>query len=245
MTEELVQQEFFCSFTAGAAGAYYGKEMEEARKAGRITEVPYDPNHSVELWLDLGYNDATSVWVMQPRGLKLCAIRYAEFKTMGIPRIVPEIKKWGYRIDLLRLPHDGDVHDQTTGRTRREVWEDELGCTSDDSPRPKNNDERIEQIAATRNLIPSIWFDAKECEEGIFALESYARDFDEKTKRYKDTPKHDWASHGADALRTGAVRHVPGQFGKAEPNRASMRSKPRVIRAGVRRRREPMDWSKI
>lgn len=247
MSEELIQQEFYCSFTAGAAGSYYGKEMEEMRKEKRICEVPYDPNYAVELWFDLGYNDATAVWVMQPKGMQLCAVRYAEFQGMGIPRIAREVRQWGYRLDLLRLPHDGDVHDQTSGRTRTETWEDEFKAPSEVSPRPRNKDQLAEQINAVRRLLPSVWMDGKLCEQGAYALESYHRVYDEKLMRTRDEPRHDWASHGADAMRTGAVRHVPGLFGGgAEDSRAMLRHKPRVIRArGGRRAPQPVDWRNI
>ena len=250
MPEDMIQQEFFCSFTAGAAGAYYGKLMEEARAQGRITNVPYDPAYSMELWLDLGFNDATAVWAVQPKGMALHAVKYHEFKSMSIPAICAEIKKWGFTgIDLLRLPHDGEAHEQGTGRTKREMYEEGLGCTSEDSPRPRNGDALSEQINGVRNLIPLTSFDAKECEAGIFALESYCREWNEKTKSYNNVPKHDWSSHGADAFRTGAARHRPGLFGSsgvAGAGRASMRvRKPTVIRAGVKQGPVEESWQDI
>jgi site-specific DNA-cytosine methylase len=36
---------------------------------------------------------------------------------------------------------------------------------------------------------------------GYEALKNYRRDFDEDRKCFKDTPLHDWTSHGADAFR--------------------------------------------
>jgi hypothetical protein len=39
------------------------------------------------------------------------------------------------------------------------------------------------------------------CKDGIEALRQYRADFDEKTRAFKDTPKHDWTSHTADAFR--------------------------------------------
>jgi phage terminase large subunit len=36
-------------------------------------------------------------------------------------------------------------------------------------------------------------------------LRQYRTEFDEKTKAYKNTPKHDWTSHTADAFRYAAM----------------------------------------
>lgn len=32
MSEEMVQQEYYCSFDVGAIGSYYAKELEQARQ---------------------------------------------------------------------------------------------------------------------------------------------------------------------------------------------------------------------
>ena len=248
MPEDMVQQEFYCSFTAGAAGSYYGKLMEEARAEGRINLIPYDPAYGLELWFDLGFNDYTAVWAVQPKGMALHAVKYKEFGSMSIPNICTQIKGWNYKIDLLRMPHDGAAHEQGTGRTKAEMYEDGLGCPSEGSPRPKNNEARAEQINGVRNLIPLMSFDAKGCEAGIFALESYCREWNEKTKAYDNQPKHDWSSHGADALRTGAARFRAGVFGsgQASPSRASMRvRKPRVLRAGAKNPEKELTWDEI
>jgi hypothetical protein len=234
MEDALLRQEFWCSFTALSSGAFYAKELEAMRSQGRITHVPYDSGWPLELWFDLGYNDQTAVWAMQPRGMKLCAVRYQEWKNASIPVIARDIRKWNWNIDLLRLPHDGEQHDQTSGRTRKEVWEDELACVSEITQRPKNKEELQEQVAAVRSLLPSMFIDGVECEQGIYALESYERKWDEKTRRHRDQAEHNWASHGADALRTGAVKHAPGAYGYGEDllaggRRATMRSKPRVL----------------
>jgi len=234
MQEDMIKQEFWCSFTAGASGAYYGELMETARKEGRIGAVPYDPQYSLEAWLDLGWDDATALWAVQPAGLTLRAVKYMEFKTRSIPSICAEIRKSGLKFDLIRTPHDGEAHEQGTGRTRKEMWEDGLGCVAEASPRPKNADELLEQINGVRSLVPVTWFDAVGCEAGIFALESYRREWDSKLVKYKTTPLHDWSSHGADAFRTGAARHVVGRYGSEE--RRGVR-KPRVLSAARERGR--------
>jgi hypothetical protein len=60
-------------------------------------------------------------------------------------------------------------------------------------------------------MFPSFWADEKKCEVGLQALREYTKeqiageqDHDGRPL-FRDTPKHDWTSHPADALRTLAV----------------------------------------
>ena len=50
-------------------------------------------------------------------------------------------------------------------------------------------------------MLPRCWFDAKRCARGIDALKLYRSDIDDKLQTLRQRPVHDWASHGADALR--------------------------------------------
>jgi esterase/lipase len=54
-------------------------------------------------------------------------------------------------------------------------------------------------------MFPRFWFDEDKTEHGFNCIASYHREFDEKRNVFKDTPVHDWASHGADALQTLAL----------------------------------------
>ena len=48
-------------------------------------------------------------------------------------------------------------------------------------------------------------FDASLCSEGLDRLALYRREKNEKLGTLRKKPVEDWASHGADAFRTGAV----------------------------------------
>ena len=52
-----------------------------------------------------------------------------------------------------------------------------------------------------RLLFPRLWFDEEKCRLLLEALANYRAEFDERKGVLKDQPRHDWASHGADALR--------------------------------------------
>ena len=60
-------------------------------------------------------------------------------------------------------------------------------------------------IQATRMALARTWFDAMKCSEGIECLRQYQREYDEDKKVFRDKPRHDWTSHGADAFRMLAV----------------------------------------
>jgi hypothetical protein len=88
----------------------------------------------------------------------------------------------------------------TTGRSRLETAR---GLGIDFKVAAKLNVQ--DGIQAVRNILPMCWFDAKNCEDGIRALESYHKEFDEKRQVFKDSPEHDFSSHAADAFRILAV----------------------------------------
>jgi hypothetical protein len=54
--------------------------------------------------------------------------------------------------------------------------------------------------------LPRCAFDAGPCSEGLKALRSYRKEWDEERGTWRDKPRHDWASHGADAFRVMATR---------------------------------------
>jgi hypothetical protein len=73
-------------------------------------------------------------------------------------------------------------------------------------------------INAVRALIPHCEFDAAACSEGLKALRAYRKEWDEERGIWRDKPRHDWASHGADAFRCLASRYK--QF-EAPPEKAA------------------------
>src|SRR5258708_5915463 len=78
MTPEQFAQEYLCSFEAAILGAYYGKEMAEAERQGRIRHVPHDPQIAVHTAWDLGIGDSTAIWFWQAHGPEIHVIDYYE-----------------------------------------------------------------------------------------------------------------------------------------------------------------------
>ncbi len=60
-------------------------------------------------------------------------------------------------------------------------------------------------IQEARKLFPRVRFDSENCVQLVRCLENYKKDYDDVKKIFRDQPRHDWASHGADNFRYFAV----------------------------------------
>lgn len=206
MTPEQFEQEFECSFEAAIVGAYYGRDMAQAEKDGRIRSVPWEPSKPVYTAWDLGLDDATAIFFAQIVGNEIRVIDYFETNNTAlrdIPRILLNEKPYTYAEHY--LPHDVEIRELMSGTSRKSSLE-ALGL------RPIEVAPRIsveDGISAVRNILPKCYFDAKKCERGIDCLKQYQREWDERLKVFKRRPLHDWTSHGADAFRYLATMLKP------------------------------------
>ena len=60
----------------------------------------------------------------------------------------------------------------------------------------------MDGINAARLTLPLCHFDRERTAKGVECLREYKAEWDEKARVFRKTPKHDWASHGADGFRT-------------------------------------------
>lgn len=218
MGESVYNQEFECSFSAALVGAYYGKEMEKMEREKRITKVPYDPALPVYTGWDLGISDTTTIWFAQLNGKSVQIIDYLESSGAGLDYYVKEIKDRNYNYEEHLLPHDAAARDLSTGKTRVQTLQS-LGLQRVRVV-PKLSVE--DGINAVRLLLGKMWMDEEKCARGINALKNYERKWDEKNKIFQARPLHNWASHGADGMRTLAVG-----INEDRPSRTSINNLPR------------------
>ena len=201
MGEDRYEQEFECSFEAAIQGAYYAQEMKTATTDGRVTNVPYDPAVGVTTAWDLGIGDSTAIFFAQYVGQEIRIIDYYESSGVGLDHYAKVLSEKGYHYVEHILPHDVQVKELGTGKSRIETL-DALGI-SDITIAPKLAVD--DGIQAARSMIARCWFDEEDCARGIEALRQYRREFDERLKTWRGRPLHDWTSHGADAFRYLAV----------------------------------------
>lgn len=183
-------------------GAYYAKQFEKARVDNRIITLPIELSMPVDTVWDLGIGDSMAIWFFQCIGREVHLINYFEGEGEGINFYVKEVKNWanenGVVLGEHYMPHDAEVREQSDGITRREKAENYGLLPLYIIPR----DERIEDgIDEARMFFERCWFEKDKCKEGLRALKNYRKIFDEKRNCYKNTPDHNWASHGSDAFR--------------------------------------------
>ncbi len=208
MPDNLYQQEFECDFEAAVTGAYYGKLMAAAASEGRITAVPFDPAHQVYTAWDIGGDrDATAIWFAQLIGRQICLIDYMENVGSDSSPYVASVLGRPYSYAQHFVPHDAGPNRIGIDKSYKDFLETHGLRNVTVLPAGV----REHGINSVRLLIPRCVFDERKCERGIEALRMYQTEWDDKNKVFKATPKHDWASHGADAFRYLAValdKHV-------------------------------------
>ena len=218
MPEELIQQEYWCSFDASLVGSYYGQLMSEALLDGRLCRLKHDPGLLVHTAWDIGVSDACSIIFFQVlRNGQIHIIDYVEDHSQGFAYyagiLQEKAQKLKYNYGTHLGPHDLKNREISTGVSRLETAKT-LGIKFDLVPKISVADG----IDAVRGILGKCWFDYQDLDdpenkdkyEGkvnqlVNAIRQYSKEWDEEKKIFKDKPKHDWTSHGCDALRMLAV----------------------------------------
>lgn len=200
MGEEKYQQEFECSFSASVEGSYYGKLVNELESKGQVCHIERDDLCKTYVAWDLGMGDSTSIWVAQVAGQEIRLLDYIENHGQGLDWYVRELTNRGWHKAPQLLPHDVQVRELGTGKSRLEVLQ-EAGLECSVVPRLGVDDG----IQAVRRILPRCWFNVPATKDGLACIRNYRREFDEKRQVFYDKPLHDWSSHGADAFRYLAV----------------------------------------
>lgn len=209
-------------------GAVYKNEIRDAEAHDQFTKVIYDANGSgVQAVFDIGIADATGIWLVQRSGQEIHLLAYVEDTGHAVNWYIEKIndkRNFPFQIEKYWLPHDARARQYGTGLSVEEqlkIKGHNVGIVPSLSI--------ADGINACRNMWPHMWFDEKNCREGIEALRNYiysnkadVRDPDRGV--LKNVPEHNWASHCADALRYAAIVMRPprpkpdmGDFGGANP----------------------------
>lgn len=200
MPDNEYQQEMECSFDASLTGAYYAKELQAAESDGRIASVPFEPMLPVYTAWDLGMSDSTSiVFWQQTRGGEIRVIDYYEASGHGLDHYVRVLREKPYTYEKHFAPHDIQVRELGTGKSRLEVAA-ALGIRFEVAPKLGVEDG----IGAVRMMLPKCWFDANRTATLLESLRLYQEKRDIK-RNVSLGPLHDWTSHAADCVRYMAL----------------------------------------
>ena len=205
MSEDQYEQEFECSFVANTPGAIFGKELQAIEAAGQVCRVPYDETKRVDTWWDIGMADATSVVFTQTVGnSSVNVIDYFEMRGEGLPFYARMLDQKGYVYGTHNGPHDLEVREMGTGRSRREIAYD-LGINFRVIAKLPLEDG----IHAAKTFIKRCYFDSEATSDLLEKLRLYHRKYDEKNRQFRTSVVHDFTSHAADAFRGLAVGWKP------------------------------------
>lgn len=196
ISEDLVQQEYYCSFDLGVEGSYYGKYLNNMRLRNQISNVPWESSFKVHTAWDLGVADSTSIIFFQVVGTTVRIIDCYENHKEGLEHYVKVINSKPYIYGKHIAPHDIKVREFGSGITRIEKAR-QLGIKFTVS----YDISIVDGIEAVRSAFSRIWIDEINCKKLIKALENYRQEYDSQKKVYKDNPLHNWASHFADSMR--------------------------------------------
>ncbi|MGY5793677.1 hypothetical protein ACXHXM_26045 len=203
MADLLIQQEFYCSFAGAMVGAYWGAEVAEAERTGRIASFEIDWRYPVHTVWDLGKAANNPIWCFQA------------IPGEPGPRIVDfyrpdsdDLEDWckwldekGYKGNDY-VPHDIMVKNWGASRTRYEVLKDHGR-----KPKMVAKVSVADGITAGRSTIKIARFYSGTDERGermqlgVEGLKAYRREWDDDKKTYLDNAYKDWAEHIGSSFR--------------------------------------------
>lgn len=204
--EDVIHQEYGCSFSAASKGAYYNDLIERAREQKRIGDFPADDSKWTETAWDLGVDDSTAIWFFQRSGSKITLIDYYESHSQPIAHYVEVLQQKGYRYNVHHLPHDAGHRNIQTGKSTEDMFMECLKSAQLDGRTniiPRGNVQA--GIDTVRHLFSRFYFNEGTCTKGLELLSLYHKRYDEKKQTFLQQPVHDYTSHCADAFRMLAM----------------------------------------
>ena len=202
-----------------SSGAYFARQMADARSEGRISPVSADPLMTYRAYWDIGGTgakaDACAIWIVQFVGLQVRVLNYYEAVGQELSTHVNWLRANGYGTALCVLPHDGASND----KVYRVSYESALKGAGFDVRVVPNMGQgaAMTRIETVRRVLPSAWFNEATTEGGRDALGWYHEKKDE-ARGIGLGPNHDWSSHAADAFGLMAVDSVNTHKGPIPAN---------------------------
>ena len=212
MGDTRYRQEFECDWIANIEGSVYGNIIKDLEEKQQLTKIGYDPSLEVHTAWDLGVDDSTAITFFQKLGNQIMVIDYYENNREGLPHYVKVVKDKDYIYGDHFAPHDIEVMEFSTGRTRNEVAY-QLGIRFRILPKLNLEDG----IHSLKMILPRCWFNVETTQPLINALRQYHRKYNDKMKMFSNKPVRDWSSHACDSARYMAMS-ITDMSDKRRPN---------------------------
>ena len=185
------------------AGAYFARQLSDARRENRIGVVAADPLMKFHLFFDIGGTgakaDAFVIWAAQIIGKEIRLLNYYEVSGQPIAAHLDWMRKNNFNESnsQLWLPHDGATNDKVYAVSYQSAFQS-AGYKVEIVPN-QGKGAVMSRVEAARRWLPSCSFNESTTLPGIEALGSYHERKDE-SRNIGLGPEHDWSSHGADAF---------------------------------------------
>ena len=191
------------AFYKQTKGAIFGKEIARAKRAKRVAPLPVLPDKPVNVFWDIGVNDSTAMWFQQRDGAWDNFIYYYAGSQNDVSHYIEVLERVKKRLKIrygtLYLPHDAKQRSFSgVAGTTAQILMGE-GYSTYVLRKPG---QKMESIMKTRAAFPRCRFHEVNCKAGIEALGGYMFEYDVKAEAFRQRPKHNWASHGADAFQS-------------------------------------------
>jgi len=199
--DEVIEQEYYCSWEGINHGSIYGRQLNALAPTNQIIFEPQLDQLVFTAW-DIGRRDATAIWFYQIIRDEIHIIDYVEGTGGDVDSWLERFYEYPYVYGTVALPHDAKAK---TFATKYSPYERFLAAKL--VPYVVPNISVSQGINAVRAILPYVYFNVgnPSVRLGLEHLAEYMYDYDEKTKTFALTPRHDYHSHGADAFRMFAL----------------------------------------
>lgn len=200
--DDLIQQEYFCSWAGVRQGSIYGAQISKMRATERVGKFPYDRRYPVQTFWDIGHRDAAAVICHQAIGGMDRLIAAHECVGQDVPYFASWLRDTGYLFGEHYLPHDAK---NITMASKSNALGENIWTQCENSglknlvqvPRVK---DKWTAINTVRSRFDSLEIDEEGCQVLLDAIESYHKKWDDAKRTFLNDPVHDWTSNLCDAL---------------------------------------------
>jgi len=217
------------AFQQSTEGHYYAVQLAQARKAGRITTVPWLPGHPVNTFWDIGSGDGTAIWLHQYVNNMDRFIGFIEGWEQPYAHYIAELQRFAAKRDGLvwgqhKLPHDAE-HEHQQAYTIEPPIESlrkmQLGGTWDTVERVH---DLTHGIQLTRANFATSMFDETECKAGLIHLAGYKKKWNRAAGCWSHEPVKNEHTEAADAYRQHAQGFSAPRIAQAKARRKNRTS---------------------
>jgi len=225
--EELMAQEYECSFEGYNVGTIYGDCLRQARQDGRVCRLPREVSYPVGCCLDIGRSDGTAIWFYQTLAREIRLIDYLAFRATKIGDMsaahyaIKRIKEKPYLVTRIILPNDAQITGFSASKSTLDIFREVYPDTVLLDKIPVQAGIEMVRTYFSKMVIDD-WMCSRPQEDnlpsGMDSIGNYKREWDEKKQEFRLEPVHDEYSHGADALRYGAMEgFLPLEWPSQQP----------------------------